>query len=380
MSHPISLLCLAALLAGLSLPQRSRTAPLAPTSDASQPLVTGCLPSVRDQANPAACLKATSVPTPGLLFPGPHLGGVNNVQSGTDSFVGGGKDNLSSGDHSVVGGGDGNAATLRLATVGGGGFNTASLAGATIAGGYYNSAGGTSAAVGGGAVNTATGAYSTIAGGFFNTAAGPRATVPGGSNNSAAGDFSFAAGRRAKANHAGAFVWGDSVDADKTSSVADQFNVYASGGARIFSNASATAGVLLAPGGGSWSSVSDSASKENVVPVYPRDVLERVCALPIATWNYVSQDDSIRHMGPMAQDFHAAFGLGASSNSIDTIDPDGVALAAIQGLNARLSEAIREREAELAELRAENAALATRVARLESLAAELTKPTATVSR
>src|SRR5262249_19637660 len=52
----------------------------------------GCAQSVRDQAT-AGCLQATSVPTTGMLFPGPHLGGVNNVQSGTNSFVGGGKDN-----------------------------------------------------------------------------------------------------------------------------------------------------------------------------------------------------------------------------------------------------------------------------------------------
>ena len=64
-----------------------------------------------------------------------------------------------------------------------------------------------------------------------------------------------------------------------------------------------------------------------------RAVLDRVVAMPLATWNYKEQDDSIRHMGPMAQDFHAAFGLGVSDKLIDTVDPDGVALAAIQGLN-----------------------------------------------
>ena len=61
-------------------------------------------------------------------------------------------------------------------------------------------------------------------------------------------------------------------------------------------------------------------------------------ALPISTWNYEAQDESIRHMGPMAQDFHAAFRLGVSDKVIDTVDPDGVALAAIQGLHRLLQE------------------------------------------
>ena len=71
--------------------------------------------------------------------------------------------------------------------------------------------------------------------------------------------------------------------------------------------------------------------------------------LPISTWNYKSQDASIRHMGPMAQDFRAAFGLGTSDTMIDTVDPDGVALAAIQGLHEMLSE----KEGEILELRQE---------------------------
>jgi len=167
------------------------------------------------------------------------------------------------------------------------------------------------------------------------------------------GNYSFAAGRRAKANHAGAFVWGDGQNVDKSSSAADQFNVYAGGGTRIFSNAAGSAGVLLAPGGGSWSSVSDRAAKQNLAPVDTRDVLERVRALPLATWNYKTQDDSVRHMGPVAQDFHAFFGLGVSDTTIDTIDADGVALAAIQGLR----ELVAEQAAQISALESRLAAL-----------------------
>ncbi|MEO8740656.1 MAG: hypothetical protein ABI537_13275, partial [Casimicrobiaceae bacterium] len=58
--------------------------------------------------------------------------------------------------------------------------------------------------------------------------------------------------------------------------------------------------------------------------------------------NWKSQDDSIRHMGPMAQDFRAAFGLGETDTGISTVDADGVALAAIQGLNQKLLQKDRE--------------------------------------
>jgi hypothetical protein len=96
-------------------------------------------------------------------------------------------------------------------------------------------------------------------------------------------------------------------------------------------------------------------------------VLAQVVAMPISTWNYKAQDDSIRHMGPMAQDFRAAFGLGVSDKLIDTIDPDGVALAAIQGLHARdedMANALAEKDAEIAELRARQAVMEAQIAEL----------------
>ncbi len=74
-------------------------------------------------------------------------------------------------------------------------------------------------------------------------------------------------------------------------------------------------------------------------------------------------------MGPMAQDFHAAFGLGVSDKLIDTIDPDGVALAAIQGLHAL----VREKDAEIAENKTEIDELRSRQAATESQLAALTR-------
>jgi hypothetical protein len=74
-----------------------------------------------------------------------------------------------------------------------------------------------------------------------------------------------------------------------------------------------------------------------------REVLEQLDGVPIATWNYKAQDKSIRHIGPMAQDFAAAFKVGGDEHGISTVDADGVALAAIQGLH----EALREKDARI---------------------------------
>ena len=365
---------------------RTQTAAPAQTGT-SAPLVSipipTCAASIEDQANPGTCLQASSVPMPGKLFPPAHDGGVDNVRSGAHSFLGGGKNNVASGTYSTVGGGYDNSATDWRTTIGGGEGNLAFNDGATIGGGYHNQAGQFSTiaggmfnvaqedftTVGGGVSNTAWDYYATVAGGLDNSAqsdfsavgggagnhaGGVGATVPGGTSNFANGEYSFAAGRRAIANHDGSFVWGDTRDFNKLSSADDEFSVFASGGVRFFTNQTATTGVVLAPGGGSWSSVSDRDAKENLEPVDVREVLELVAGMPVWSWNYKSQADSIRHMGPMAQDFHAAFGLGVSEKLIDTIDPDGVALAAIQGLKGLVDE----KDAEIAELR-------ERVARLE---------------
>jgi hypothetical protein len=131
-----------------------------------------------------------------------------------------------------------NRALAGYASVSGGLANTASGGVATVAGGQWNTASAGEAAVGGGYGNKAIGDYATVAGGFGNTAGGESwtgdyAAVPGGLNNTASGAYSFAAGRRAKANAAGAFVWADSTDEDFSSVTPDSFSVRASAGADI---------------------------------------------------------------------------------------------------------------------------------------------------
>ena len=109
---------------------------------------------------------------------------------------------------------------------------------------------------------------------------------------------------------------------------------------------------------------SDRNAKEVFEQVDPRAVLEKVMHLPITSWQYKSEPGA-RHLGPMAQDFHQAFALGRDERHITSVDEDGVALAAIQGLNQKLEE----KEAELARLHSENQALADRLAAIERLLA-----------
>jgi trimeric autotransporter adhesin len=96
---------------------------------------------------------------------------------------------------------------------------------------------------------------------------------------------------------------------------------------------------------------SDRNVKRDFVPVDHRAILEKVAALSIQTWAYTNDSRGTRHLGPVAQDFQAAFGLGADDKSIATVDADGVALAAIQGLNQRLTEELKRRDMENSELK-----------------------------
>lgn len=90
---------------------------------------------------------------------------------------------------------------------------------------------------------------------------------------------------------------------------------------------------------------SDRNRKENITPISHAEILDKVAALNISQWNYIDQD--VPHIGPMAQDFYAAFGLGSTDKGIAAIDSDGVALAAIQALKAE-NDALKLQLAKLA--------------------------------
>jgi hypothetical protein len=300
---------------------------------------------------------ASNATSPGVVA-ATIAGGGTSVQSGPNITM---RPNRVTDDGGTVGGG--------VLNVAGDSAGTADDADhATVGGGLENEASGPRATVAGGYKNVADGITATVAGGRENKAGGMYAVAVGGRRNDAAGAYGFAAGLDAKARHNGAFVWADSSGFEFASTSFDQFNVRATGGVRIVSaidgSGSPAAGVVLSAGAGSWSSLSDRYFKENVRSVDGYGVLMKLVDVPIATWNYKAQSDSIRHMGPMSQDFRAAFGLGDSDKAIATIDADGISLAAIQGLY----QVIQEKDAEIELLKQQNVDM---LARLESIETRL---------
>jgi hypothetical protein len=97
---------------------------------------------------------------------------------------------------------------------------------------------------------------------------------------------------------------------------------------------------------------SDRAQKSGFAPVDRRAILDQVARLPITTWHYTN-DPAVTHLGPVAQDFKAAFHLGTDDKHIATVDADGVALAAIQALNDKVEALV----AQVAKLEKENVRL-----------------------
>jgi hypothetical protein len=95
---------------------------------------------------------------------------------------------------------------------------------------------------------------------------------------------------------------------------------------------------------GAVNSTSDRHAKANFSVVNPRAILDKLAALPIQTWNYKSEDTAVRHIGPVAQDFRAAFDLGVDDKHISTVDADGVTMAAIQGLYQMMQEKAKQNE------------------------------------
>jgi hypothetical protein len=212
--------------------------------------------------------------------------------------------------------------------------------------------------------------YNSTAGGTYSVAMGYQANATGnssvalGHNVTASGLSSFALGRAVSTNgKTGSFVLGDASTTTLMQPAVDNyFMARFESGYLLFTNAAMNAGVFLTAGDGSWNTVSDEAMKENFRQLDGESVLEKIAAMGIREWNYRSQDASIRHVGPTAQDFYAAFGLGTSDRSIATVDADGIALAGVKALERRT----REQADEIEVLRAENRDLRQRLQRLEN--------------
>jgi hypothetical protein len=131
---------------------------------------------------------------------------------------------------------------------------------------------------------------------------------------------------------------------------------------------------------GTFNNNSDRNAKQDFAPVSAAQILSKVAQLPIATWRYKA-DTATPHIGPMAQDFYSAFKVGTDEKHIAPIDEGGVALAAIQGLNQKLEVETKEKDAEIASLKAkaemvealerQNASLAERLNELEAAVRQL---------
>jgi hypothetical protein len=268
------------------------------------------------------------------------VGGLRNM-AGDLAFVGGGDNNDAQGTFGFVGGGVGNSASATASAVAGGGANTNSGEGSFIGGGTYNSV-------------DSSAPYAVVAGGQSNTVSGPYAIVPGGYLN-VAGTNSFAAGVLAKATNSGSFVWSGSSAVETVSTNDNSFTVRATGGVRFITSLATNGlgvgqggmqnGVVLMPGETSWSSLSDSNAKTAVVSVDPRAILAKIDRLPVGEWEYKHAPQR-RYFGPMAQDFHAAFGLGNDDKTINTLDADGVLFLSVKGL----VEELKERDAKIERL------------------------------
>jgi len=189
-------------------------------------------------------------------------------------------------------------------------------------------------------------------------------------------------GGAAPVHHFGTFAWADSPDDGSSatplatqvfrSTIANQFAVRARGGVSFkvgapaiadpadpgyVSNAADTTPGCSLPAGGaaSRSCTSDRNTKEAIKTISPTAILAKVTALPRSTWQFKGTER--RHLSPMAQDFWAAFGLGVNDKAIASSDVSGVALGAIQGFNQKLAVQLKQKDAEIAALKSDMAAV-----------------------
>jgi hypothetical protein len=255
------------------------------------------------------------------------------------------------------------------------GYYSTALGGSTKATGHMSTAAGHGATASGG-TSTAFGDR-TIASGPNSTALGTLTKASGNSSTAmgwfttASGSYSTAIGHYASTGgRQGAFVYGDA--STKTPIQATLLNQFVVRAQQIWLGTNNAVGVgwggfletstgASLSWGGTWTNSSDAARKQNFAAVDGEDVLAKVSVLPISTWSYKEEPDTVRHLGPTAQDFYAAFSLGNTDKAIATVDADGVSLIAIQALEKRTAELRRENEA----LRAELSRVLQRLTKLE---------------
>jgi hypothetical protein len=187
-----------------------------------------------------------------------------------------------------------------------------------------------------------------------------------------AGAYSFAAGSYAQATNQNSFVWSDG-SAATTSISNNSVTLRATNGFRFFTGtkgaiiftnvtgSGADQAVSWTPGGASWSFTSDRAVKDRFAAVDAVTILDKLAQLPISEWSY--QGYGQRHIGAMAQDFHALFPLNDDDKVLNDADLHGVELAAIKGLNQKVEQQSAQMKAKDAEIQD----LKTRLEKLEQV-------------
>jgi hypothetical protein len=202
------------------------------------------------------------------------------------------------------------------------------------------------------------------------------AAIAIGYNVTADQDHTMAFGKFASNNgFSGTFVWSDgsataSADTFKNL-VNNEFAARATGGFRFRTNLTGTTGCNLPAGSGVFNCTSSRLTKENFIMVSGDDALNRLRKVPVSSWNYISEGNATRHLGPMAEDFYDAFKLGTGNTSIGVQDLTGVSLAAIKALDQRTVELqkktveVEQLRGQMNELRLVNNAMEKRLSALE---------------
>ncbi len=352
-------------------------------------------------------------------------GGYNNNAAADTTTIGGGRDNVASGIGSTVGGGCANSATWNQATVGGGLSNSAAAGYATVGGGFQNNASGGSATVGGGSQNNSSGNWATIGGGQSNIAAKQSATIAGGELNNVDANYGFVGGGLNNAivgpcdwsvitggqdnnipngthnvisgglqnlidgifcaipggdqntittgvDHS--MVFGFQVNCQTPYEVVlfdslypgmlrlnrDDLDGPALGIITVGTNPTNGNGAFLSPGG-VWVNGSSREFKEHFQPVDGKELLEKVSRMKIQSWDYKNTDE--HHIGPVAEDFVAAFDVGPMNpdgtrhnKHLAAADVAGVALIGVQELY-KITQELEEKTKEIEQLKVEMAQL-----------------------
>jgi trimeric autotransporter adhesin len=352
-------------------------------------------------------------------------GGIENTIQpyATYSTIGGGRNNTiqTNGQQSLIGGGYQNIVQ-------------ANAQNDFIGGGYFNviQANAYASTIGGGGLNTNGGSYSTILGGYENTASGNYSFAAGQQAQALhQGAFVWADSQNAafsstasdqflvraqggvginmnNPNGASLYVqgnrnggWGSSVGYFENASTVNNAGLGSSPALRVvvdggsspdgalsvsvngngtgplaeFGNANAFVvtiqhdGTVISKGS---MLTSDRNAKENFTVLDAKSVLAKVISLPVTEWNYKDDAEDKKHIGPVAQDFYAAFDLnGTDDKHISVVDEGGVALAAIQGLNKKVEASGQNAEVSIRKLEAENAELRQSMAELKAMVKQL---------